>query len=79
MRAKNFLPITSHGEHGGTKITEGGLLSIGGSLDEAMKTAIEYCIEHGLLKLFLEEHSSEAPNKRVRTGEGVIWRKYGTV
>jgi len=34
----------------------------GSSLDEAMKTAIEYCIEHGILKLFLEEHSSEVIN-----------------
>ena len=34
----------------------------GSSLEEAMKTAIEYCIEHGILKLFLEEHSSEVIN-----------------
>ena len=34
----------------------------GSNLDEAMKTAIKYCIEHGILKLFLEENSSETPN-----------------
>ena len=34
----------------------------GCALDEAMKTAIEYCVEKGILKKFLEKHSSEVVN-----------------
>jgi predicted transposase/invertase (TIGR01784 family) len=34
----------------------------GFSLEEALRNAIEYCIEHDKLKDFLEEHSSEVHN-----------------
>jgi len=32
------------------------------TLEDAMKAAIRYCIENGILKLFLETHSSEVQN-----------------
>ena len=32
------------------------------SLDESVSSAVKYCIEHGILKKFLEEHGSEVTN-----------------
>ena len=39
--------------------------------EEAIKQAIKYCMDHDILKDFLEQNSSETPKKRTRTGEGV--------